>query len=345
MFTNGCPVPVTPADTVALAHGGGGRLTRQLIEQVFLPLLDNPALRPLHDGAVVDTPAGRLAFTTDGYVVHPPVFPGGDIGTLAVHGTVNDLAMCGARPLALSAGLILEEGCPMDLVKQAVASMRRAADRSGVSIVTGDTKVVDRGKADGIFITTSGIGLIECAAPPAPARIQSGDAILVNGDLGRHGIAIMAIREGLTFETTIESDTAPLADLVQALLRGGIDVHCLRDLTRGGLASALIELSASARVAMTLNERAIPISEEVHGACEILGLDPLYVANEGRCAAIVPASQAEAALAIMRGHPEGAGAARIGVVADGRPRVTVIGALGEPRLVELFSGEQLPRIC
>lgn len=341
-----CPIPIEQYPYVLLAHGGGGRLTHQLIEKMFLPAFGNSMLGARHDGAIFDLPFRKLAFTTDSYVVQPLFFPGGDIGTLAVNGTVNDLAMCGARPLYLSAGFILEEGLPMDTLWRIVQSMKLAAEQAGVQFVTGDTKVVDRGKGDGVFINTAGIGVVESRDAISPASVKPGDAILLSGDIGRHGIAIMAVREGLEFESTIESDCAALSGIVMALLEGGIEVHCLRDLTRGGLASALIEIAEAARLHFEIEETAIPMLEDVRGACEILGFDPLYVANEGRFISFLPAHEAERALQLMRGHPLGAQARIIGAVSDGSPGlVTMRSRIGATRIVDMLSGEQLPRIC
>jgi hydrogenase expression/formation protein HypE len=287
-----------------------------------------------------------MAFTTDSYVVRPLFFPGGDIGSLAVNGTVNDLAMCGARPLYLSAGFILEEGLPMETLWRVTQSMRRAAAEAGVEIVTGDTKVVDQGKGDGIFINTAGVGVIERDLSISPASVRPGDAILLSGDIGRHGIAIMAAREGLSFESEITSDCAPLAGLVGALIEAGIEVHCMRDLTRGGLASALVEIAEAARVKINIDEIAIPVREDVRGACEILGFDPLYLANEGRCIAFVAPTDAERALAIMNSLPSGNGASIVGEVADVPSAVvTLKSRIGATRIVDMFAGEQLPRIC
>jgi len=345
-FSQSCPIPLTDHQTIQLAHGGGGRLMHQLIEQLFLPLFENPALEARHDGAVLQLNGAKIAFTTDSYVVRPLFFPGGDIGHLAVNGTVNDLAMCGARPLALSAGVILEEGFPMESLWRIAQSMRQAAQASNIPLVTADTKVVDRGKGDGIFLNTAGIGVIEHGLVIEPRSVKTGDAILVSGDIGRHGIAIMAVREGLEFESAIESDTAPLAEPVMRLLEAGIDVHCLRDLTRGGLASALVEIATSGRVPIAINETAIPVREDVRGACEILGLDPLYVANEGRFVAFVAAREGEQALALLRRHPLGEQAAIIGSVDGAHPgRVTMRSPIGATRIVDMLSGEQLPRIC
>lgn len=345
-FAPNCPLPITDYPRVLMAHGGGGRLMQQLIEQVFYRAFDNPALGERHDGAVLEIGGQRLAFTTDSYVVRPLFFPGGDIGSLAVNGTVNDLAMCGARPRWLSAGFIIEEGLPVETLRQVADSMRAAAAAAGVELVTGDTKVVDKGKGDGLFINTAGIGVVERAGRIHPRAVQPGDVILVSGDLGRHGMAIMSVREGLEFESPITSDCAPLAGLVQALFDAGVAVHCLRDLTRGGLAAALNEVAQTAHVQMQVDEAAIPVSESVRGACEILGFDPLYVANEGRLVAWVAARDAERALAAMRSRPEGAGAARVGVVRVEPPGlVTLKSVIGVARVLDLLSGEQLPRIC
>jgi len=345
-FSLSCPIPINDYPHVLLAHGGGGTLMHQLIEQMFVPTFQNPLLDVRHDGAVIARDSIRLAFTTDAYVVQPLCFPGGDIGSLAVNGTVNDLAMCGARPLYLSAAFILEEGLPMETLWQVVQSMRGAAAAAGVQLVTGDTKVVDRGKGDGIFITTAGIGAISHRLSIAPASVRPGDAVLLNGDIGRHGIAIMAVREGLDFETTIESDCAPLADLVGSLLEAGIEIHCLRDLTRGGLASALVEIASAAHRGIAVDEESVPVREDVQGACEILGFDPLYVANEGRFICILPFSEVERALRIMRAHPLGTEARLIGQVTDDPSGlVTMRSRIGASRVVDMLSGEQLPRIC
>ncbi len=345
-FALNCPLPIREYPQVLMAHGGGGRLMQQLIEQVFYRAFDNPALGERHDGALLEVGGQRLAFTTDSYVVQPLFFPGGDIGSLAVNGTVNDLAMCGAHPRWLSAGFIIEEGLPIETLQRVADSMRAAAAVAGVQLVTGDTKVVDKGKGDGLFINTAGIGVIEHAHRVSPRAVRPGDAILVSGDLGRHGMAIMSVREGLEFESPIESDCAPLTGLVQALFEAGVAVHCLRDLTRGGLAAALNEVADTARVQMEVVEADIPVTELVRGACEILGLDPLYVANEGRLVAWVPAADADRALAAMQSRPEGAGAARIGTVqAEPAGLVTLRSVIGVARVLDLLSGEQLPRIC
>ena len=341
-----CPIPIEQYPNVLLAHGGGGKLTQQLIEKVFLPLFSNPMLEARHDGAILDLKGARLAFTTDSYVVKPLFFPGGDIGTLAINGTVNDLAMCGARPLYLSAGFILEEGLPMEILWRVAQSMRRAAGRALVQLVTGDTKVVDRGKGDQVFINTAGIGVVERNLSIGPAAVRPDDVLLLSGDIGRHGIAIMAAREGLEFESTIESDCAPLADLVMRLLGAGVEIHCMRDLTRGGLASALVEIAEAARQHIRIEEPLIPVREDVRGACEILGFDPLYVANEGRFVCFVARRSAEKALEVMRFHPDGTGSSIIGCVAQGEPgMVTMKSRIGATRIVDMISGEQLPRIC
>lgn len=341
-----CPLPLSEHPRILLAHGGGGRLMQQLIERLFLPAFDNPLLGARGDSAVIALDGIRVAFTTDSYVVQPLFFPGGDIGHLAVYGTVNDLAMCGARPKWLSVGFILEEGLPMATLERIVASMRAAARACAVELVTGDTKVVERGRGDGVYVNTAGIGVIEHGLDIGPRAVRAGDAVLLSGDLGRHGIAVMASREGLEFDTTIESDLAPLHGPVLALIDAGIDVHCLRDLTRGGLTAALHEIAATADCGIELDETAIPVHADVAAACELLGLEPLQVANEGRFVTFVPATQAAAAQAILRAHPIAQAAIRIGQVCDGRAGgVTLNTAMGVRRVLDLPSGEQLPRIC
>jgi hydrogenase expression/formation protein HypE len=345
-FRLNCPVPFGRSDRIGIAHGGGGRMTQRLIEGVFRAHFSNPALDAAHDGAALAVGGARLAFTTDSYVVRPLFFPGGTIGDLAVNGTVNDLAMCGARPLSLSAAFILEEGLPVADLEAVVIAMRDAARVADVSIVTGDTKVVERGKGDGIFITTAGIGVVEHAGDIAPACVRPGDAIIVSGDLGAHGVAILSVREGLEFDGDVASDTAPLWRPVEALLAAGVDVHCLRDLTRGGLASALNEIAATAGVSMTIDEAVIPITPVVRGACELLGLDPLYVANEGRFLAIVAAPHAARALDVLRSHQVSERAVVAGAVGDAAAGlVTLQSRIGGTRVLDLLSGEQLPRIC
>jgi len=341
-----CPVPISDHKEIVLAHGSGGKLSHQLIERMILPRFRNELLDPLHDGAMFSFNGAKLAFSTDSFVVNPIFFPGGDIGTLAVNGTVNDLAMCGARPRYLSAAFILEEGLPMKDLWRVVQSMQRAAEAAGVVFVTGDTKVVDRGKADKIFINTSGVGTIAPGVNIHPRRARPGDKIIVNGSIAVHGIAIMSVRDGLQFESEISSDTAPLNGLVQTILEAGKDVHVFRDPTRGGITSALTEIAESAAVGIHLQESAIPINEEVKGACEILGLDPLYVANEGKLLAIVSRDEADSLLALMRAHPLGKEAAVIGEVVDDHPGfVTMKTRVGGTRIVDMLSGEQLPRIC
>lgn len=345
-FEPACPLPITTKKTVQLAHGGGGRLMQQLIREVFVRSFGDSLSTHLHDGATWPQSEGTLAFTTDSYVVQPLFFPGGDIGSLAVHGTVNDLAMCGAKPLWLSAGFILEEGLPIETLQRIVDSMAKAAKESGVSIVTGDTKVVDKGKGDGIFINTAGIGVVPPGVKISPQQIAPGDAILVSGDLGSHGVAVLSVREGLSFTGNIVSDSAPLHQVVADLIAAGIEIHCLRDLTRGGLASALNEIASASETTLSIDERAIAVQNEVQGACEVLGLDPLYVANEGRFVAFVPESQADRAVAIMRGHEVAKAAARIGAVSAGEPSIVALKTvLGTHRILDLLSGEQLPRIC
>ena len=345
-FEPTCPVPVVEQKTVQLAHGGGGRLMQELIRDVFLRAFDNPALAPLHDGATLPIEKGTFAFTTDSYVVSPLFFPGGDIGSLAVHGTINDLAMCGAKPLCLSAGFILEEGLDMETLRRVVESMAKAAQAAGVPIVTGDTKVVDRGKGDGIFINTAGVGLVPSGVRVLPELVMPGDAILLSGDLGSHGVAVLSVREGVAFNGNVESDSAPLHCVVADLLDSGVEVHCLRDLTRGGLASALNEIAVAAKTGMMIDESIIPVHETVRGACELLGLDPLYVANEGRFVAMVPESHVETALTVMRRHAVACRAVRIGAVTVENPPLVVLQTLlGTHRILDLLSGEQLPRIC
>jgi hydrogenase expression/formation protein HypE len=341
-----CPAPLPHGDMVQLAHGGGGKLTARLIETLFAPAFRNPHLEPLGDGAVVTVGQERLAFTTDSFVVKPVFFPGGDIGSLAVHGTVNDLAMCGAAPLFLSAGFVLEEGFPMRDLERIVASMAEACARVGVSLVTGDTKVVDRGKGDGVYVNTSGIGRVRDGVTVGPGRAEPGDAVLVSGPIGDHGIAVMAAREGIDFETALLSDSAPVTAPVEALLEAVPDTHVLRDPTRGGLATALCEIAHSSNAGIRVEEAEIPVREEVRGACELLGFDPLYVACEGRFLAIVPGGRAEAALAAIRSRPGGEAARRVGtVVKDDPGRLVLRTRIGSHRLLERLSGEQLPRIC
>jgi hydrogenase expression/formation protein HypE len=341
-----CPLPVTPRDHIVLGHGSGGSLTADLIRRVFLPVFANDVLSALEDQATVCVPGSRIAFTTDSFVVRPIFFPGGDIGKLAVCGTVNDLAVGGARPLFLSAAFILEEGLPLSDLRRIIASMQAACREAGVTLVTGDTKVVDRGKGDLVYITTSGIGVLPEGRSLSIANARPGDRILVSGTIGDHGIAIMSVREGLEFETVLESDCAPLHDLAEMMLQACPTIHCMRDPTRGGVSSVLHELATASRVGVKLTEAALPIRPEVRGACEMLGLDPLYVANEGKLLAVIPAADAERLLATMRAHPLGQQAAIIGeVVADHPGMVTLKSLVGGERVVTMIAGEQLPRIC
>lgn len=344
-----CPVPFTQYDRVLLGHGSGGRLSAELVHRLFLPAFHNEALARLDDQAVCSLAPhadARVAFTTDSYVVRPIFFPGGDIGSLAVHGTVNDLAMGGAVPLFLSAAFILEEGLPIDDLKRIVASMQKACTEAGVILVTGDTKVVDRGKGDQVFITTSGVGIVPPGRALTASACRPGDRIIVSGTIGDHGIAIMSVREGLEFETALESDSASLAGLTQAMLAACPEIRCMRDPTRGGVSSALHEMAAAADVGITMIESAIPVRPEVRGACEILGLDILYVANEGKLLAIVPPEAADGLLAVMRAHPLGRKAAVIGdIVAEHSGMVVMRSLVGGTRVVTMLAGEQLPRIC
>jgi len=345
-WTGSCPVPILDHKEIVLGHGSGGKLTRDLIQKLFQPLLANEWLSQEHDGAIISLRGMRLAFSTDSFVVSPIAFPGGNIGDLAVNGTVNDLAMCGARPLYLSAAFIIEEGLPIDELTRVICSIQQAAKKADISIVTGDTKVVDRGKADRIFINTAGIGIIEDGIDIRPERAQPGDVVLVNGPIGEHGMAIMSVREGLEYETSIQSDTAALHGLVAAMLNASKKIHVLRDPTRGGVASALNEIAQKAHVVIRIEESRLPIRDGVKGACEILGLDPLYVANEGRLLAFVPPDDAESVLAAMRAHPCGEETAAIGqVIASDSGRVLMRTRIGGMRIVDMLSGDQLPRIC
>jgi len=341
-----CPVPVGQYERIVLGHGSGGRLTADLVHRVFLPAFGNDVLSALEDQATLRIDGARLAFTTDAFVVRPIFFPGGDIGRLAVHGTVNDLAVGGAEPLFLAAAFILEEGLELADLARVVDSMRQACAEARVTLVTGDTKVVDRGKGDRIFITTTGIGVVPAGRSLSIAAARPGDRVIVSGTIGDHGIAIMSVREGLEFETALESDSAPLTDLIYALLEAAPGVRCMRDPTRGGLASTLNELAAASRVGVTITEAAIPIRPAVRSACEVLGLDPLYVASEGKLVAVVAPPEAERALAAMRKHPLGEHAAIIGdIVADHPGMVTQRSRIGGERIVTMLAGEQLPRIC
>ena len=351
--TLSCPIPQSQYQHILLGHGSGGRLTADLLQHVFLPGFRNDILGALEDQATVSltgknngVKSPRIAFTTDSFVVRPLFFPGGDIGKLAVHGTVNDLAVGGAVPRYLAAAFILEEGLALADLKRIVASMREACDAAGVELVTGDTKVVDRGKGDQIFIATTGIGVVPEGRSLSIRSARPGDRILVSGSIGDHGIAIMSVREGIEFETVLESDTAPLVGLAQAMLEACPDIRCMRDPTRGGLSSALNELAAASQVGVRILEKAIPIRPEVHAACEMLGLDPLYVANEGKLMAVVPPDHADKVLEAMRAHPLGHHAAIIGEVVADHPGLVLLRSLvGGERVVTLLAGEQLPRIC
>jgi hydrogenase expression/formation protein HypE len=341
-----CPIPTADAREVLMGHGSGGKLSARLVEELLLPAFANPMLDPLDDQAFVEAGGARLAFTTDSYVVTPLFFPGGDIGELAVNGTVNDLAMGGARPLFLSLALILEEGFPLEDLRRVVESVRRAAATAGVLVVTGDTKVVDRGKGDGVFVNTAGIGAPIAGADLSSRRVAPGDAVLLSGAIGDHGVAILSQREGLRFGGDLRSDTAPLHGLVADMLAASPGVHALRDPTRGGLAATLVEIASRRRVGIEADERAIPVHDAVRGACEMLGLDPLHVANEGKLVAFVPEEGAEAVLAAMRRHPLGREAARIGRVTAEHPTLVALRTpIGGQRVLDLPFGEALPRIC
>jgi hydrogenase expression/formation protein HypE len=341
-----CPLPIMEYKNVLLAHGGGGSLSHRLIKNMFASQFKNELLEPLHDGAIFSAGNKQFAFSTDSYVINPIFFPGGDIGKLAVNGTVNDLSMCGARPLYLSSAFIIEEGLPMDELWRIVLSMETAAKKAGVQLVTGDTKVVDRGKGDKLFINTSGIGIIPDGIEISPRRAKIGDTIIVSGTIADHGIAVMSVREGLEFETQIESDCAPLNGLVETMFAASREIHVLRDPTRGGVASVLNEIAESASIGIRIVENLIPVSEEVLGACEILGFDPLYVANEGKLLAFVAPAAAEQVLAAMHNHPFGKHAVIIGEVVSDHPGTVIMKTrIGGSRVVDMLSGEQLPRIC
>jgi hydrogenase expression/formation protein HypE len=341
-----CPAPLSAGGHVLLGHGSGGRLTAELVRGVFLAAFHNPILARMDDQAIVSIDGSRLAFTTDSFVVKPLFFPGGDIGSLAVHGTVNDLAMGGARPLFLSAAFLIEEGFSIETLRRIAASMQKAAAEAGVEIVTGDTKVVEKGSGDGLFINTSGLGIVPDGVRCSVDQARPGDRVLLSGPIGDHGIAILAQREGLEFDGAIASDSAALHTLVAAMLTASPEVRCMRDPTRGGVSSALNEIAAQSRTGIELEERAIPVREEVRGACEVLGLDPLYVANEGKLVAIVAPEASDPVLEAMRQHPLGAQAAIIGTVTESHPRmVTMKTTVGPSRIVDMLAGDQLPRIC
>lgn len=346
-----CPLPLRNTPNIVMGHGGGGSLTAELVEHLFVPAFANATLAALGDSAQLDVrellPRGaRLAFSTDSYVVRPLFFPGGNIGDLAVNGTINDVAMSGARPLYLSAGFILEEGLPIESLHRIATTMGAVARDAGVALVTGDTKVVNKGHGDGVYINTSGIGIIPPGINIGPHRARPGDVVIVSGEIGIHGIAILSVREGLEFEVTLESDCAPLADLVAAMLDVTTDIHVLRDPTRGGVAAALNEIAKTSQLGIALVERSLPLPAPVRSACEMLGLDPLYVANEGKLLAIVPSQEADALVERMRQHPLGLAATIIGQVVEQPMGMVVIRtALGATRVVDMPLGEQLPRIC
>jgi hydrogenase expression/formation protein HypE len=341
-----CPLPPFATDRVLLAHGGGGRLSRRLLEGVFRKHFRGAELARDHDGAYLAVGQERLAFTTDSYVVTPPFFPGGDIGSLAVYGTVNDLAACGARARWISAAFILEEGFPLADLERVVRSMALAAEQAGVELVTGDTKVVEHGKGDGVFVNTSGIGLVLYEPAAAPRAVRPGDRVIVSGPIGLHGMAILSVREGLAFESDLVSDSAPLGDLVAAVYATGARPHCLRDPTRGGVAATLAELAAASGTGITLEEEALPVPELVKGACEVFGLDPLLVANEGKMLFLVAPEDEETTLHGLHRHPLGAQAVTIGrVQAEDAGAVLVHTALGSTYVLDIPVGEELPRIC
>lgn len=341
-----CPMPLRDYPNIILGHGGGGKLSAELVEHLFLPAFRNEQLEGLGDAAVFNINGSRLAMSTDSFVVRPLFFPGGNIGELAVNGTVNDIAMSGATPLYLSAGFIIEEGLPLATLGEIVTSMAAAAQKAGVRLITGDTKVVDKGHGDGVYINTSGVGVIPEGVHIGPHRAQPGDVVILSGTIGDHGMAVMSVREGLAFETTIESDTAALNHLVAAMLAVTNDIHVLRDPTRGGVASTLNEIAQSSQVGIVLDERKLPVKTAVRSACELLGMDPLFVANEGKLLAIVPAAAAEAVLAAMQAHPLGQEAAVIGQVVSQHPGMLVAKTgIGATRVVAMQIGEQLPRIC
>ena len=341
-----CPIPISEYPVVLLAHGGGGTLTGQLIDKLFMTAFDSPQLKARTDSALLTVDSNRLAFTTDSFVVSPLFFPGGNIGSLAVHGTINDLATSGAKPLYLSAGFIIEEGLSMTTLWDIAVSMAETARATGVSIVTGDTKVVERGKCDGVYINTSGVGVIEHDINIGPSQISPGDSIIVNGDIGRHGMAIMAARESLGFKSRIESDAASLSNMVQLLITAGIEIHCLRDLTRGGLSSAANELAEASNTTIELEESLIPVDSAVAGFCEVLGIDVYHSACEGRMMVFVPEKETEGCLEIMKKNDLGRGSAKIGSVSDSKSApVVLVSAVGTRRVLSMLSGEQLPRIC
>ncbi|MCF7807943.1 MAG: hydrogenase expression/formation protein HypE [Candidatus Marinimicrobia bacterium] len=341
-----CPVPILSHDTVQLAHGAGGKLSNEMIDKIFLPRFTNTTLEKMEDQAILENPGGRIAFSTDTFVVDPIFFPGGDIGDLAINGTVNDVAMSGAQPLYLSAGFILEEGLPFETLHRIVLSMEKAANIAGIQIVAGDTKVVNRGSCDKLFINTTGFGFVPDGINISASNLKAGDKIILSGTLADHGMAVMTSREGLSFQSTVKSDTAGLNHMVNDMLAVSHDIHALRDPTRGGLATTLNEFAATSNVGIQLEDGKIPVKDDVRGACELLGIDPLYVANEGKLVAVVPPEIADTMLAAMQNNPLGANAVIIGEVTDNHPGVVALRmGLGGNRIVDMTVGEQLPRIC
>jgi hydrogenase expression/formation protein HypE len=340
-----CPAPVEDGERVTLAHGAGAGASARLFETLLWPRLANEALASRHDGALLEAGGVRLAFTTDSFVVRPLAFPGGDIGSLAVHGTLNDLAMCGARPLALSCALVLEEGLPLATLARVLDSLGGAARAAGVPVATGDTKVVERGKGDGLYVNTAGVGVVPPGRVLRPDRVRAGDVVVVSGSIGCHGAAVLSVREGLSFESEIVSDSACLCDLTEELLEAAPDTRCLRDPTRGGLGAVLHEIAAGAAATVEIEEAALPVDPPVAAACELLGLDPLFLACEGRLVAFLAPGEADAALDALRRHPLGRGAVRLGTVRPGAARVVVRTRLGGHRLLVLPTGDPLPRIC
>ena len=345
-FKLNCPIPISEYPVITMAHGSGGKLSHQLIDKMFRPIFSDEQLDAGHDGAVFPVLSGKFAFTTDSFVVKPVFFPGGNIGDLAVNGTVNDLACCGAKPEYLSVGMILEEGLPMEDLWKIVLSMKEAADEAGIRIVTGDTKVVDHGSGDQIFINTSGVGTVKEGVNIDPARCKPGDVVILSGFIGDHGVAIMSAREGLEFQTSIESDTAALNSLVEVILDASLNISVLRDPTRGGVATTLNEISKSANAGIVIDETTIPVRPEVRGACEVLGLDPMYIANEGKILVILPESESEKVLKAMQSHPNGTDSVIIGRLTEEHPSVVrMTTSIGSSRIIDMLTGEQLPRIC
>lgn len=341
-----CPLPLRDQPNIVMGHGGGGKLSAELVEHLFVPAFSNEHLDGLGDAAVVELPAGRIAMSTDSFVVRPRFFPGGDIGELAVNGTVNDVAMAGADPRYVSVAFILEEGMPIDELAAIVRSMAKAADHAGVKLITGDTKVVDRGHGDGLYVNTTGIGVLRPGIAIHPSNVKPGDGVLVSGTIGDHGMAIMSVREGLEFESAIRSDTAALNHMVAALLDAKIDVRAMRDPTRGGLAATLNEIAKAAGVGVLVDELVLPVNRAVASACEMLGMDPFYVANEGKMVVVVPSDQVGRALEVMHADELGAAAVAIGEIVAGHPGMVVAKtAIGATRVVDTQVGEQLPRIC